>query len=51
VTLEEGTYSWGVYVLDGDREAPIFLNLRQLTIQKQQGPQIRTQVQWNQPSR
>lgn len=46
-TLEDGVYYWGVYALDGEREQPMFLNLRQLTIHKLQGPKIRTEVHWN----
>lgn len=49
VTLDEGAYSWGIYAVKPDREDPIFLNLRQLTITKQAGPKIRTEVQWNAP--
>ncbi len=48
VTLEEGSYIWGVYALEKDREEPIFLDLRVLAIHKQQGPKIRTEVRWHQ---
>jgi hypothetical protein len=50
VTLDEGTYVWGVYAIKpNDEEEPIFLTLRLLTIHKQQGPKIHTEVHWNQP--
>jgi len=45
--LEEGTYYWGVYAVSADREDPIFLTLRQLTIHKLEGPKIHTEVRWN----
>jgi hypothetical protein len=45
-TLEDGVYYWGVYALKDEREDPIFLNLRQLTVHKLPGPKIRTEVQW-----
>jgi hypothetical protein len=47
VSLEEGAYVWGVYAIKpNDEEEPIFLTLRLLTIRKQQGPKIHTEVQW-----
>ncbi|HUS31464.1 MAG TPA: hypothetical protein VMZ53_23325 [Kofleriaceae bacterium] len=46
-TLEDGVYYWGVYAIDGDKEQPMFLNLRQLTIHKLEGPKIKTEVHWN----
>jgi hypothetical protein len=50
VSLQEGTYAWGVYAVSDDREDPIFLSMRRLTISKQQGPKIKTEVLWNQPA-
>jgi hypothetical protein len=46
-TLEDGVYYWGVYAVEGDKEQPMFLNLRQLTIHKLEGPKIKTEVHWN----
>ncbi|HTL35225.1 MAG TPA: hypothetical protein VL326_18985 [Kofleriaceae bacterium] len=46
-TLEDGVYYWGVYSIDEEKEHPMFLNLRQLTIHKLEGPKIRTEVHWN----
>ncbi len=34
-TLREGTYEWGVYAVRDNREVPIFLSPRMLTIRKQ----------------
>lgn len=45
-TLEDGVYYWGVYAINGDREDPIFLTLRQLTIHKLEGPKIHHEVKW-----
>ena len=46
-TLDEGSYSWGVYGVRQDRVDPLFLKFRQLTIRRQQGPKVQTKDLWN----
>jgi hypothetical protein len=47
-TLREGTYHWGVYAIKGDRETPIFLAPRELTIRKQR-VKAHTEKLWQEP--
>jgi hypothetical protein len=50
-TLEDGAYTWGVYVIRGETESPIFLTLRTLAIRQQEAPRARTDGLWREPGK